>query len=397
INGEGTLDFSEAYDTGIGEWDKVAIAYGYQDFPDGANESEELDNILNQSIADGLIFISDQDARPAGGAHPLAHLWDNGVDAADELNRIMKVRELALTRFSEKNIRGHAPFATLEEVLVPIYMFHRYQVDAASKLLGGLYYTYSVRGDGQKVTEMVPAKQQRQALDALIATLKPEILALPEKVLRLIPPRAYGYSRSRETFRIRTGLTFDPLAAAETAADLTVGFIMHPARAARLIEYHARDQNYPGFIEVTDELISETWTARHGSGYHAEIRRVVDNVVLHELMSLAANQNASNQVRAIASFKLDKLKIWLMQQLAREKDERQRAHIFSAISQTKRFQEHPGEMNFTKAVDPPAGSPIGMADFGEPDFRCEFPAFAPRSAEGVKSFYNHGNLQQLIF
>ncbi|NIR52144.1 DUF5117 domain-containing protein [candidate division KSB1 bacterium] len=371
ITSHGSFDLSDAYDTGIGEWDKVTIAYGYQDFPENTNESQKLDEILSQSIAKGLIFISDQDARPAGGAHPLAHLWDNGTNAAEELNRIMKIRNLALSRFSENNIRRQAPFATLEEVLVPIYLFHRYQVDAASKLLGGLTYTYALRGDGQQVTDIVAASQQRQALDALLATLKPEALALPERILNLIPPRAYGYGRDRETFNIRTAVTFDPLASAETAANLTVEFLLHPARATRLIEYHARKQDYPGFGEVLDRLISETWQAEHGTGYHAEIRRVVDNVVLHNLMSLAANERASNQVRAVASFKLDELRQWLNQELGRANEERQKAHLYYANKQIQRFQEHPEKMNLTKLVEPPAGSPIG-SDFNFIGFGCDF-------------------------
>ncbi len=367
INGKGEIDLSEAYATGIGEWDKVTVAYAYQDFPGGVDEEEKLQEILNTYLSDGLLFIADQDARPAGSAHPLAHLWDNGKNAADELSRIMQVRALALSRFSENNIRENAPFATLEEVLVPIYMLHRYQVEAASKMLGGLYYTYAVRGDGQKITEMISPQEQLKALDALLATLKPEALALNNRTLKMIPPRAFGYQRSRETFNKRTGLTFDPLAAAETAANLSMSFILHPARAARLVEYHARDSKLPGFNYVTDKIISATWKSQHGSGYHAEIQRIVDDVVLHNLMLLAANENAANQVRAIASLKLDELKNWLIKQLDKIKDESQRAHTYFAISQIRRFQEHPDELNLTKPVNPPDGSPIGSDFLG---FQC---------------------------
>lgn len=362
IKDDGSFDFSEAYDVGIGQWDKVAVAYGYQDFPEGVDERAELKKILQKSISDGLIFISDQDARPAGGAHPLAHLWDNGTDAADELNRVMRVRSAALSKFSENNIRQHVPFASLEEVLVPIYLFHRYQTDAASKLLGGLYYTYSVRGDGQAVTKMIPPADQHKALDALLGTLTPEALALPEKVLNLIPPRAYGMGRGRENFNIRTGLTFDPLSAAETAANITMRFMLHPARAARLVEYHSRDSKYPGFAEVVDKVVDSTWKAPHGSGYHAEIRRAVDNVVLLHLMTLAADENAANQVRAIASFKLEKLQGWLSAQLENVRDENQLAHLTFASRQISRFLDEPDEMNLSKPVSPPAGSPIGVGD-----------------------------------
>ncbi|MFQ5824707.1 MAG: zinc-dependent metalloprotease [bacterium] len=370
INDDGSFDLSEVYTTGIGEWDKVVISYGYQDFPSTINENEKLNDILRNAISNGLIFITDQDARSLGGAHPLAHLWDNGTNAVDELLRILKVRALALSRFSEKNIRVTTPFATLEEVLVPVYMFHRYQMEAAAKLLGGIYYTYAVRGDGQKITEMIPPQEQRKALDALLATIQSDALALPERVLNLIPPRAYGYSRTRETFHIRTGLTFDPLAAAEAATNLTLRLILHPERAARLVEYHARNAKLPGLNEVTDKLIASTWKSPPGSGYHAEIQRVVDNVVLHNLMSLAANEEAATQVRAMASLNLDDLKTWLTKQLKKAKDESQRAHYYFAISQISRFQEHPEEMNLTKPVEPPAGPPIGLEDSGFIGFQC---------------------------
>ena len=370
LTDDGRLDLSEAYDVGIGEWDQVAIAYGYQDFPPGTDEARALDAILRRSFEDGLIFITDQDARPAGGAHPLAHLWDNGKNAAAELSRVMRVRQAALRHFSENNIPLGAPFATLEEVLVPIYLFHRYQVDAASKLLGGLYYTYAVRGDGQTVTEMVPAQQQRQALRELLATLTPDALALPESILSLLPPRAYGYSRTRETFKIRTGVTFDPLAAAETAADLTVRFLLHPQRATRLVEFHARDRDYPGFGEAVDPLLDATWKTPRGEDFAGEVQRVVDNVVLHHLMNLAANQEASNQVRALATLKLDELKQWLRSQEPGE--EKQRAHVVFALRQIERFQRNPKQRHLSAPVPQPAGPPIGSEANDAMFYRCEW-------------------------
>src|SRR5690606_38679794 len=163
---DGKIDLSQSYDDKIGAWDKVAIMYGYSHFPEGTNEDAALDKILQDGLKQGLTFLSDQDARPTGGAHPFAHLWDNGKDAADELNRVMQVRTLALKNFGEKNIREGTPMALLEEALVAIYFFHRYQAEASSKIIGGLNYRYALRGDGQPVTEMVSSAQQQKALDA---------------------------------------------------------------------------------------------------------------------------------------------------------------------------------------------------------------------------------------
>jgi len=368
IDSDGNMDLSNAYGVGIGAWDKVAIAYGYQDFPHEADVQAGLQAIIQRSLQRGLIFISDQDARPAGGAHPLAHLWDNGPDAARELVRMMHIRRHVLNQFSQKQIRPGMPVATLEEVLAPIYFFHRYQIEAAAKLLGGLHYTYAVRGDGQKITEIVAASQQRRALESLLNTLQPETLALPEHILALIPPRPYGYSRNRETFKTRTGVTLDPISAAETAANMTVGLILHPARAARLVEYHARDARNPGLAEVVDLLLARSFVAAKASGYHAAIQRTVDAVVLHHLMRLAADVDAPTQVRAIASMKLEELRQRLVEQRATAKEEAHIAHLSFAIAELKRFFDNPADMIFVEPLAPPSGSPIGS---GSRDY-CNF-------------------------
>ncbi|MGZ3766037.1 MAG: zinc-dependent metalloprotease, partial [Mucilaginibacter sp.] len=208
LNTAGTIDLSNAYTTEIGGWDKRAILYGYQDFPAGTNEGATLKSIMTETLKEGYLFISDEDARPAGSAHPQAHLWDAGTNAADELNRLMDIRKHVLATFSEKAIRQDAPMATLEEVLVPMYLMHRYQVEAASKMLGGLYYTFALKNDGQTITKFVPPAEQWKAFNALMGTITPDALALPEKLIEKIPPRPIGYPRTRETFKSRTGLTF---------------------------------------------------------------------------------------------------------------------------------------------------------------------------------------------
>jgi hypothetical protein len=242
--------------------------------------------------------------RAAGGAHPDAHLWDNGPNAVDELNRMMQVRARALERFGERNIRAGAPMATLEEALVPLYLSHRYQTEAAAKVLGGLRYTYAVRGDGQKPTQPVAPAEQRRALEALLATLTPQALLLPERLLTLIPPRPVGYARHRETFPNRTGVTFDPLTAAESAADLTLGLLLHPERAARLVEHHARNAQNPSLDQVIDRILAAVWKPQSAPGLAGQLEHRVATVALTHLLRLAANPNASPEARAIAAVKL---------------------------------------------------------------------------------------------
>jgi hypothetical protein len=370
LSESGQIDLSDAYAVGIGEWDKVATAYAYQDFPPGVNEAEALRRILDDAAAGGLVFITDADARAPGGAHPRAHLWDNGIDAAIELTRVMAVRRVALDRFGEKNIRPGAPMTTLEEVLAPIYLFHRYQVDAASKSIGGLDYTYALRGDGRTVTAMIPPADQRRAMAALLATLDARELAIPERILKSIPPRAAGYGRTRETFNIRTSPAFDPLAAAETAADMTVSFLLRPERAARMIEHHARDKKQPSFDELLDRLVGATWKKKESNDYHAEIGRVVDGVVLNRLMQLAADQSARVQARALVQEELIELKHWANRSARWSFNDDRRAHLRFAADRIALFLEDPGRIDLSPPPAPPDGPPIGMAHWASEDVYC---------------------------
>ncbi len=360
LGADGAPDISDAYAKGIGEWDKVAIAYGYQDFHSGANESAALDKILRDAFARGLIYLTDQDARPAGASSSVAHLWDNGENVIDGLANLMRVRAAALNRFGENNIREGAPMATLEDVLVPLYMHHRYQVEAVAKLIGGEDYTFSLRGKGDRNPQIIPGTEQRRALSAVLDTLKPENLAVPESLLRLIPPRPAGYPRTREDFRIRTSPAFDALAPAEAYTNHVCDFLFNPERAARIVEFNARDSmNYPPLGDVLDKVLAETFRAQLRGDYGGAIQRTVNAVVLNELMGLAANERASNQVRAIAELKLEELKRWLPVQVSTTRDQNQRAFLLYAENQIKRFQDDPKKMNLTKPNDPPDGQPIG--------------------------------------
>lgn len=369
---DGVPDLSDAYAKGIGEWDKVAIAYGYQDFAPGIDENAALDRTLSDAFTRGLMYLTDQDARPPGSASSVAHLWDNGQNAIDELGSVMKVRAAALRRFGENNIREGAPMATIEDVLVPIYMYHRYQVEAAAKVIGGQDYTFSVKGKGDRNPQIVAPEEQRRALVAVLETIKPDALAVPETLLRLIPPRPVGYQRTREDFRIRTQPVFDALAPAEAVADHVSGFLLNQERAARLVQFHARDPRNPSLTEVIDKILASTWKAPATTGYAGEIQHTVDMVILSDLMALAGGERASNQVRAIALWKLDQLKTWLTAQSRFPVDENQRAFLFYSIEQIKRFQEDPKKANITPTQQPPDGQPIGMDWWSRADDDCSY-------------------------
>jgi len=354
---DGRIDLSAAYDEKIGAFDKVIVNYGYQDFPDGTDEDKALYEIVQNSLKAGFTFLSDQDARPAGGAHPFAHLWDNGKDPADELDRVMEVRAIALKNFGERNIKPGAPMAMLEEALVPMYFFHRYQVEATAKVVGGLNYRYALRGDGQPITELLTPQQELKAIESLLKTVQPSALALPESLLKIIPPRPLGYDRHRELINGKTDLTFDPLAAAETASDLTFSMILHPARANRLFEHHSRDARLPSLESVIDKLISATFKSPARNGYEGAIQMSTSYALFTNLAKLAVSKDACAPTKAIATFKLDQLKSWLKARATT--DEEWKAYYAYIVIQIDQFQEDPAEYKQDNLMAAPPGMPIG--------------------------------------
>jgi len=365
---DGAPDLSDAYATGIGAWDKISITWGYRDFPAATDEHPALNKILSDAFASGLRYLTDQDARPPGSSSSVAHLWDSGANPVDELNRLMQVRAAALSRFGEKNIREGAPLATLEDVLVPIYLLHRYQVEAASKLVGGMDYTFALRGDGEVPTQIVAPSEQRRALAAVLATVKPDALALPEPLLEMIPPRPPDYERGREHFKIHTSPAFDALAPAESAAAQSLQFLFDPQRAARLVEFHARNNDDPSLGEVLDAVLKNTWRSAHPAGYPGEISIVVDNIALYDLMTLAANEQATEQVRAIASSELHSLHHWLISPEQKNiADPELNAHFSHAADQIDQFEKDPKHITVPGPPTPPDGSPIGTPLFTDDD------------------------------
>ena len=357
---DGGIDFSKAYDDKIGAWDKRAILYGYKDFENPAQTAKGLQNILEETIAMGLRHISDSDARPKSGAHPYAHLWDNGADAVAELERLLAVREKALQQFGAQNLPEGRPLAELEEVLAPLYLAHRYQVEAVAKLIGGVDYTYAVRGDGQEVVAVVSAEEQRKAIDALLSTLTPAVLQLPENIQQLIPPKPIGYWRGRESFKSRTGPLLDPLAMAESAAHHSLRFLLDRSRANRLLQQHSTNLQIPSLGEVLNRLIDITWRKNYSSPQEQSINRMLASLVLQHLMQLAAHQHAASQVRAISWLKIEQLEQWLQQQLSSVREEEQRALYRFALLQIAQFRQTPKRPFGSEAPQMPDGSPIGM-------------------------------------
>ncbi|WP_417656123.1 zinc-dependent metalloprotease [Pseudidiomarina aestuarii] len=244
------LTLAAAYKEGIGLWDKRVVAYGYG--------TEPLAAVIEQNRALGLSYISDRDARPAGGAHPDAHLWDNGSDAVTELERILAVRQTALENFGLANLAPNEPISRLQDIFVPMYLLHRYQTEAAVKMLGGVHYDYAIHDGTAEPLRAVNGSQQQRALRQLLRTIDADTLAVNSTIQGWLQPLAYGEPSNREHFRGATGLIPDAHAMATSSAAFSLDLLLHPERLGRLQQQHAHDDTIPAVAAVLNGIAETT-------------------------------------------------------------------------------------------------------------------------------------------
>lgn len=362
---DGTLDFSNAYAVGIGTWDKFAVKYAYSEFPENVDAAKELTKMIQTATGEGFLFLSDADARSAGAAHPLANLWDNGADPVVALEHTLAVRRIGLDRFGRRNVRVGTPLALLQEVFVPVYLHHRYQLEAAVKVIGGLDYSYAVRGDGRSETKSVNADWQRRALDVVLRCVAPDELDIREEVLSVLFPRPFGYDVNRELFAGKTQPMFDALGAAATAADLAVNGLLNPQRCTRLVDQKRRDESMPGLAEVLSRLIGEVFDAEVATPRLAAINRSTQDVVVARMIALSAQASTAASVRSQTDHALDGLLKTLTSRSQEENDDAPHAAYLSreiARYLNRSMQSPP------KIPDPlpaPPGSPIGLMNADE--------------------------------
>ncbi|NVJ65150.1 MAG: zinc-dependent metalloprotease [Gammaproteobacteria bacterium] len=349
-----SISLENAYATDIGKWDIEAVRYGYSEFANAEEEKAGLKKILKGMRDKKLSFISDPDARPQGGVHPDAHLWDNGKNPAQELQRVMQVRAKALQKFGHANLAKGTPYSELAETLVPLYLFHRYQTEGAVKLIGGVEYEYSVKGDSFKPLKFVGKDKQAAALHALLDTLSIEQLAVPDSILSLIPPKAYGYYRNRESFPSHTGMTLDPVSMADTSAQHTLALLLNPQRLARLLQQKSMNAEQLGLAETINQLLDATLMANQTEGLNALIQQRVDYLTLSELIKSAESKQASPEVKAHLYNELGKINGWLQTQANRNPER----FMWLKALLDKYFA---GELKIDTLPDVkmPPGSPIG--------------------------------------
>ncbi|MFT5431308.1 MAG: hypothetical protein ACI9OJ_001987 [Myxococcota bacterium] len=304
IDGNGNLDLSNAYVPRIGEYDKLSVNWLYREFSSDTDEVAALNAIAEQGVADGLIYMGHTNNNFIGAGHQYASVWDNGSNLVDHLKHEIRVRQIGLDRFGTDLIRTGEPYSTLEYVLLPLYMHHRFQLRSAVQSVGGADYRYAVKGDGQVPFEIIDGAEQRDALETVLSTLSVDFLALPESVVRMIPPPAFRYSEG-EVFPGHTEQLFDPLAVAEAAAAFTVGEVLQPQRTSRLVVYGSMG-DYPDLEEVVDRMIEVTWgVSDQANEYHQRVLEVAQRSVADELMRQAASARNPATVRAVLADRLD--------------------------------------------------------------------------------------------
>ena len=349
ITQDGKLDLSNAYVQRIGEYDKLAVRYSYTQFPESANEKAELDKIAQESLDSGLLFMAHSDNNFRGAGHPFASVWDNGDNLVDHLKHEINVRRIGLANFGPELIREGEPLSTLEYVLLPLYMHHRFQMNAAAQSIGGADYRNALRGDGQVPFSIIDAEEQRDALATVLSTLDVEFLALPDTVLTLLPPPAERYEQG-EAFPGRTGVLFDVLGAVEASASLTLQTVLHPARMERLIAYGSMG-DYPTLEEVVDAVLASTWSAQVPKDtYHQQVQKTVQRTTVNEMMLRASDPASSGAVLGVLADRLNRLRM----DLQKKKD----AHSYSVAADILRWQtrsENPGP---SPALQMPPGDPI---------------------------------------
>jgi hypothetical protein len=367
ITPSGELDFTDAYQVGVGTWDRFAVKWLYTEVPPGQNEGQALDAIVRDGYAHGLRFVADNDARPIGSAQPWGSLWDDGPDAVASLNHVLAVRKIALARFGLRNLPSGAAVADLKRLIVPIYLFHRYEVDAAAKLIGGVYYPYAVEGDGHEAAVPSSGAEQRRALSALLGTLDPNLLDLPDPLLHLLDAAQLGQADKQydvEVFGDSTDPVFDLPGAADVAADLTLRALLNPARLNRVADQGARDPGQLSLSQLLNTTVAAVFATPAPAGHAAELgRRIRMRLVIDLARTLEDNRlspTAAAEVKAALTGLGLKLKASKTGDAADLAEDRYLADIL--LDRTHDALAELVQAQKDRALTAPPGMPIGEDD-----------------------------------
>ena len=351
----GKVDLSDAYDDKIGIWDKRTIVYGYTEFTDRKENADGLKAILVETKELGLLYMSDSDARPMGGAHPLAHLWDSGNDPIEELKRMMILRKSTLDKFGENTIPIGTPYSELEKVLVPAYLMHRYQAEAVAKIIGGVNYNYAVKGFEEPINRPMSTAVQYKATQELLNTLSHQELSFPKSALNMILPSAKGFRRNRESFDSDMNMVFDPLNGAEAYTNFILTLLLHPDRLARInLQEEVSLEEY--LSSISSRLFTNVGAKQ---GYETQLSLIPRKVLTIHLIKLAKNRKINKQVAAMALMHLQQIQTKYLNKLENNTDIKANNIYINVMID---HMNDPEMSTLPGLAKMPPGSPIGCGE-----------------------------------
>ncbi len=358
----GGVDLSAAYGVGLGPWDDYIVQHAYAQFKP-EEEAAQLAALRKATRARGFDYVSDPDARSNGSVHSNGLLWDFGGDTLKTYDQLLAVRQRALQSFSFDVLPDGRQAGEIEARLVPVYLMHRYQVEAVARLLGGGDFDYATSTDmrsgaARAGIRVVPAATQRQALTRLAASLRAEQLALPASVLDIMTPPSLGFERNREYFASRMNSAFDAMSAVEAAAAQTSTFVFDASRFNRLAWQHARDAQQPGVKEALEAVLSGSWKrdavpAALAAGEAVQLS--ANWVVLDAALKMLDGGSLHPQVAAEVRQYLAQLGQWLSKNVGKGAVGDSRAQAAALISA---YLAEPGKVKLRALPAIPPGAPI---------------------------------------
>ena len=351
----GKINIDNAYSKNIGDWDKISVKYAYTDIQE--NEDLELNLIIEEAVNKGLYFLSDSDSRPIGSANPLSHLWDNGELPYKELNKLLKVRDLALQNIDLENLVDGEPYDRIEDILVPIYMLHRYQIEATAKAIGGVDYLYFVKNRNNDKVKFVNSKLQIESLESLLNVLNPKNLTLPNNLIDILSPRSFRNPRTRENFESKTGVTFDYINASSSVVNHTFKFLMNSERINRINQQNMFGENILKLDKYLMMISNSIFDNKKMSLYESSINNNVASLFLDHLF-LAFNNSKTNDLSK--SIILSSIMINL-ERLSNNPND----YNNFLMNKIRGFLDNPDKYKPIEKTKIPDGSPIG-------NFSCDY-------------------------
>ena len=360
LNSAGDIDVSAAYASGPGAFDVWAIRWAYGIFPE-ATEADSLRALIAEGLRNKWVFLSDADARPEFASDPRINLWDDAATATEFLTHQMNVRRVAMSRFGERNLRPGEPLALLQERFAPLYLMHRFAFAATAKTIGGVEYNHALRGDGQQFTRPIPAAQQRAALRMLLNAVTPRELAIPDTVITLLGPRPFGFAPYVELMNSRTRPTFDELGAARTLAQMVLDGILQRDRLARLVQFAAHDEATLSLWELLETAERSVFsTPAPNARRDRALQQVVQRAYVDRVITVAADKEASPEVRALLDHHLRTLAPSLSARARSSNRPEESAHLHALAADIRRWLDSGEVLASTPALRPPPGDPFGM-------------------------------------